>query len=111
MTGVSMDEKVSFLVREGLVAEHGGELMLSTRAVAMLTGTSEESWRFVASGAQHGRARVTDAFGQTVRSSAAEIRARIGSDDPFDVLYALAATTRALKRSAAVDEQLKALDE
>lgn len=110
MSDVPADEKAAFLVREGLVAEHGGERLLSTRAVAMLTGTSEDSWRFVARGAQDGRARITDAFGQDARRGAAEIRARIGSDDPFDVLYALATAKRALVRSAEVDEQLRALD-
>ncbi|GAA2947690.1 hypothetical protein GCM10010458_36640 [Microbacterium luteolum] len=107
----SEGDKVAFLIREGLVAEHEGQVLLSSRAVALLTGTSEESWTFVGRRAENGQARIADAFGSEVRVGAAEIRARLGTDDPMEVLYALATARRKLKRSAAVDEQLRALDD
>lgn len=104
----TMDEKAKFLVREGLVRMIGSELMLSTCAVALLTGTAEESWASAAVDTL-GAAQISDAFGRDIRRGAAEARARIGSSDPVDVLYKLVAP-RELRRRAEVDEYLKEMD-
>lgn len=119
MTGViSTQEKAEYLVRQGLITVHRGELMLSSRAVALLTGTSEDAWKFLAHRTEpgpdeYGSVSVPDTFGRDVRRGAAETRARIGSSNPFDVLYQLARESepRPLRRPASVDEHLRGLDQ
>lgn len=74
-------EKAAYLMQEGLVAELNGQVMFSTRAVALLTGTSEDVWHTPSS----------------------------APDDPFEVLYRLAGP-RELRRNPETDEQLRDLD-
>lgn len=81
-------EKAEFLLREGFIKERDGEVFLSPKSVALLTGVPESAVRFVGRNVQDGTVTIPPAFARDMRRGAAEVMAEVGSDDMFDVLYA-----------------------
>lgn len=87
---ISKVAKGEFLVREGYVQVVNGEVMLSSKACALLTGTSEVEWDALVDSREGDHAKIPTAFGRDIRRGSREIMARLGSEDPFEILYELA---------------------
>lgn len=85
MTDPDYDEKASWLYAHGYVRIVNGELALSAEAVRLLTGIPTARLR---SAGHDDQALLRD-----MRRGSAETMARVGSDDPCAVMYALANPT------------------
>lgn len=83
-------EMADFLVSQGLVVQVGGDVMFSTKACAMLTGSTESEWSDLVDSRVGDHAAIPEAFGRDIRRGSREVMARLGTDDPFEVLYRLA---------------------
>ena len=87
---ISKEAKGEFLVREGYVHVVNGEVMLSSKACAMLTGTTEAEWNDLVDSRIGDQAQIPAAFVRDIRRGSREVMAKLGTDDPFEVLYRLA---------------------
>lgn len=83
----SYDEKATFLVEQGYIRVVRGEVMLSTKAVGLLTRTAEAAWSALVQPGES-MAQVPMELMRDARRGLRELAAKHGTGDMVEVIYA-----------------------
>lgn len=78
-------EKYEFLVANGYLSKQEDDFTFSLSAVAAFSGTSPDRWKASIS---DGVARLSNDLARDARRGYRELSARVGTNDPVEVLYA-----------------------
>ena len=87
---MNREDKARWLIERGYVKPVDGDVLLSSQAVALLSGTSANEWKSFANQNGTDVAKLPAAFVKKARRGAKEVQAAAGTDDILDVLYAKA---------------------